>query len=312
MDIGAGDFKNPSPSQTRVLPLQGRLRKIMKPNKTYGQNFLKSPAVAERMVEAAEIRSNDLVLEVGPGKGALTEKILPHARQVFAVEKDERLVFYLTLKFKEEFKQNKLVIIGADILKFDPATVGLQAGGYKIVANIPYYITGEFLRHFLSEVVQPSKMVIMVQKEVAERILGRPKANGSLGQGKAKPNPLDSVARSAEDRFRESILSISIKAYAEPKYLETVPAELFTPKPKVDSAVIVIDKISRDFFTDVSEKRFFSVVKRGFAHKRKLLLNNLEIITLAGKKVLADCGVAPNARAENLTLRQWKYLAKNL
>ncbi|OHA26209.1 MAG: ribosomal RNA small subunit methyltransferase A [Candidatus Taylorbacteria bacterium RIFCSPHIGHO2_02_FULL_44_36] len=266
----------------------------MKPNKTYGQNFLKSPAVAERMVDAAEISSADLVLEAGPGKGALTEKLLARARQVFAVEKDERLVFYLTLKFKEEFKQNKLVIVGADILKFDPTEVGLQTGGYKIVANIPYYITGEFLRHFLSEVAQPSKMVIMVQKEVAERILAKdPRATNALG-------------------LKESILSISIKAYAEPKYLETVPAELFTPKPKVDSAVIVIDKISRDFFTDVSEKRFFNIVKRGFAHKRKLLVNNLEIITAAGKKVLADCGIAPNARAENLTLRQWKHLAENL
>lgn len=258
----------------------------MRPNKTYGQNFLKSPAVAERMVEAAEISAADLVLEVGPGKGTLTEKLLPRARQVFAVEKDERLVFYLSLKFKEEFKQNKLVIIGVDILKFDPATAGLQAGGYKIVANIPYYITGEFLRHFLSEVVSPSRMVLMVQKEVADRIL-------------------------AYDN-KESILSISIKAYGEPKYLETVGAELFTPKPKVDSAVLMIDKISKDFFADVSEKRFFGVVKRGFAHKRKLLTNNLEIVTAAGKKVLADCGVAPNARAENLTLRQWKHLAKNL
>lgn len=246
------------------------------------------------MVDVAEISSADLVLEVGPGKGALTEKLLPRTRQVFAVEKDERLVFYLTLKFKEEFKQNKLIIIGADILKFDPTSVGLQAGGYKIVANIPYYITGEFLRHFLSEVVQPSKMVIMVQKEVAERILGNsPKATGVLG-------------------LKESVLSLSVKAYAEPKYLETVNAELFTPKPKVDSVIIVIDKISRDFFTDVSEARFFNVVKRGFAHKRKLLVNNLEIITPAGKKVLADCDIAPNARAENLTLRQWKYLAKNL
>jgi len=246
------------------------------------------------MVEVAEISSADLVLEVGPGKGALTEKLLPRARQVFAVEKDERLVFYLTLKFKEEFKQNKLVIIGADILKFDPASIGLQAGGYKIVANIPYYITGEFLRHFLSEVIQPSQMVLMVQKEVAERILGNnPKATSKLG-------------------LKESILSISIKAYGEPKYLETVNAELFTPRPKVDSAVLMIDKISRDFFTDISEERFFSVVKRGFAHKRKLLVNNFEILTNAGKKVLADCGVAPNARAENVTLRQWKCLAKNL
>ena len=258
----------------------------MKPNKTYGQNFLKSPTVAERMVDAAEISSADLVLEIGPGKGALTEKLLVRARQIFAVEKDERLVFYLTLKFKDEFKNNKLVIIGADILKFDPATVGLQAGSYKIVANIPYYITGEFLRHFLSEVVSPSKMVLMVQKEVADRILAR--------------------------EAKESILSISIKAYGEPKYLETVSAELFTPKPKVDSAVLMIDKISKDFFADVSEERFFSVVKRGFAHKRKLLTNNLEIITAAGKKVLADCDIAPNARAENLSLRQWKYLAKNL
>lgn len=238
------------------------------------------------MVDAAEISSADLVLEIGPGKGALTEKLLPRARQVFAVEKDERLVFYLTLKFKEEFKQNKLMIIGADILKFDPASVGLQAGGYKIVANIPYYITGELLRHFLSEVASPSRMVLMTQKEVADRILA--------SDGK------------------ESILSISIKAYGEPKYLETVNAEFFTPKPKVDSAVIVIDKISKDFFVDVSKERFFNVVKRGFAHKRKLLANNLEIVTEAGRKVFTDCGVAQNARAENLTLRQWKFLAKNL
>ncbi len=283
-NFSAGKFRVPTKEYPRKNLAEQS--KTMRPNKTYGQNFLKSPAVAGRMVEAAEISSADLVLEIGPGKGALTEKLLPRARQVFAVEKDERLVFYLTLKFKEGFKKNKLVIVGADILKFDPATIGLQAGGYKIVANIPYYITGEFLRRFLSGVVSPAKMVLMVQKEVADRILARD--------------------------AKESILSISIKAYGEPKYLETVGAELFTPKPKVDSAMLMIDKISREFFADISEERFFNVVKRGFAHKRKLLVNNLEIVTDAGKKVLADCDVAPNARAENLTLRQWKHLAKNL
>ena len=245
-----------------------------KPKKSLGQNFLKSEKIAEEIVSAGEVGSDDIVLEVGPGKGILTEKLLEKAKKVIAVEKDEELAEFL----KDKFKNNpKLEIIRGDILKFSPMSRrDLDIGRYKIIANIPYYITSHLLRTFLESDYQPSLMVLMVQKEVAERIVGK----------------------------RESLLSISVKTYGRPEIIRKVPAGYFSPAPKVDSAVIKISGISKKFFQDISEKKFFETVKKGFSQKRKMLINNLK----AKKDDFTACNIGEKARAENLSIEQWKCL----
>ncbi|NOY35933.1 MAG: ribosomal RNA small subunit methyltransferase A, partial [bacterium] len=186
----------------------------MRPKKSLGQNFLASEAIAEEIAEAGGVGRNDTVLEAGPGKGILTGILLKKAGRVIAVEKDRQLVYFLRKKFAD---QENLEIVYGDILKFNPENYKLKTENYKIIANIPYYITSFFLRKFLESDSQPSKMVLMVQKEVAERIVGLP--------GKRK---------------KESILSISVKAYGDPKIIKIVPAGCFSPAPKVDSAVLLI------------------------------------------------------------------------
>lgn len=259
---------------------------MFRAKKSLGQNFLTSHQVIEDMVEVGAIDSHDIVVEAGPGKGILTERLLACARQVIAVEKDPRLVLHLAFKFKREIEEKKLMLITGDILTFDPSSQYLQAGGFKIVANIPYYLTGNFLRHFLSEVVAPSRMVLLLQREVVERIVAQNK--------------------------KESLLSLSVKAYGTPKYIETVPAELFTPRPRVDSAVILIENISKDFFKHMEEGQFFAVLKTGFAQKRKKLVSNLSALAPKEEvaKLFAKHDIPENVRAEDVPLHKWKALAQ--
>ena len=248
-----------------------------KPKKSLGQNFLKSDKIAQEIVSSGEVCVEDIVLEVGPGEGMLTKELVKKAKKVIAVEKDEQLVEFLKEKFAKEISDGKLEIVSDDILKFNPSDHQLSAGGYKIVANIPYYITSYFLRTFLESDHQPSLMVLMVQKEVAERIIGK--------KG-------------------ESLLSISVKAYGDPKIIREVPASYFSPAPKVYSAVLKISNISKNFFKDIGERNFFETVKKGFSQKRKMLINNLK----TDKSVFAFCNIDEKARAENVSLDQWKCL----
>src|SRR3989344_1727463 len=146
--------------------------KTSKPKKSLGQNFLKSEKIAEEIVSAGEVGPDDVVLEVGPGKGILTEKLSEKAKKVIAVEKDEQLIEFLKEKFAENVKNGKLELVSEDILKFNPNSYKLQPNSYKLIANIPYYITSHLLRTFLESSHQPSLMVLMVQKVVAERIIG--------------------------------------------------------------------------------------------------------------------------------------------
>ena len=251
---------------------------MSKPKKSLGQNFLKSEKVAEEIVSAGEVCPDDIVLEVGPGKGILTEKLLEKAKKVIAVEKDEELVYFLSQKFSEEIKNEKLELISGDILHLEAKL----PSEYKIIANIPYYITSHLLRTFLESDCQPSLMVLMVQKEVAERIMGK--------------------------NNKESLLSISVKAYGCPEIIRYAPAGYFSPAPKVDSAVIKISGISKKFFQDIGEKKFFETVKKGFSQKRKMLINNLK----AKKDDFTACNIDEKARAENLSLEQWKCLTVNV
>jgi 16S rRNA (adenine1518-N6/adenine1519-N6)-dimethyltransferase len=289
--------------------------------KSLGQNFLHAPNVISAMIKAANISAESHVLEVGPGKGALTEKILLTSAHVIAVEKDDRAIAFLQEKFSRDTKTGKFKLIHGDILDFDPKNLDLNAdelicGEYIIAANIPYYLTGEFLRKFLESSCQPKRMILMLQKEVAKRITVN------------THNAHQTVGKKTE---KESILSISVKAYGKPSYITTVPARYFRPIPNVDSAVLLIDDISKEFFdikdikkgenTDQFEKKFFSVVKAGFAHKRKVLIKNLENlenireiggIDLSHRKILEkiwqERGYSPKIRAEELALDDWKAI----
>ena len=163
----------------------------IKAKKSLGQNFLKSKTALLAMIKAGEIISDDIVLEIGPGQGALTEKILETGAKVIAVEKDDRLIEVLDEKFAESVKNSQFTLIHGDILELDLNKMGLKNGNFKLIANIPYYITGLIFRKFLSGDIQPKKLVIMVQKEIADRIVAR--------DGK------------------ESLLSLSVKAYGDVK-----------------------------------------------------------------------------------------------
>ncbi len=265
----------------------------MKAKKSLGQNFLKSEIALKKIIEAGEIKKTDVILEIGPGKGALTEKLLEKSNFVVAIEKDRELFEFLKEKFAPQIKSNSLVLLNEDILEFNPSEAFSSFSKtfhYKIIANIPYNITGAILKKFLTEKHQPECMVLMVQHEVAKRIVARPRHSGA--------------------RAKESILSISVKAYGEPKMIMKVAARYFSPAPKVDSAIIAIKNISRKTFKEnnVDEEKFWEIVKTGFAHKRKKLSSNLKNLSKYGD--VASVEKLGNKRAEDLALSDWISLAK--
>lgn len=266
----------------------------MNAKKSLGQNFLTSLSVVSDIVRAAKVTESDVVVEVGPGKGILTGALLKKASRVIAVEKDARLIPYLNEKFKEEIKNKNLTLVHGDILHFNPNSYLLTHNSYKLVANIPYYITGELIRFFLEHKIKPSSITILVQKEVGKRIVARPTRAG--GDGK------------------ESILSISVKLFGEPRYIKKVRAELFSPKPKVDSAILTIEKISAPFKTKTEQDRFFKILKAGYAHKRKILAGNLRrhFGGETTRSAFDACHINEKTRAENLSLSDWKCLASRL
>lgn len=254
--------------------------------KSLGQHFLISKKVVLDMIEAANVLVGDRVVEVGPGRGVLTRTLLDRGAGVVAIEKDELLAEELKEIFSKEIKDGKLVLLAEDILEIADWTEKKRTAffgkKYKVVANIPYYISGALFELFLSLPIQPESITFLVQKEVAQR----------------------AVAKSG----KESLLSLSIKCYGKPRYVRPVKKTLFRPIPKVDSAIITITDISRDFFSHFSEKDFFITTKKGFAHKRKLLKGNLNLATGA----LTKAGLSEKARAEDLTLSDWSKLIKTL
>ena len=274
---------------------------MIKAKKSLGQHFLKSEKITSDIILASNISANDTVLEIGPGQGILTLELLKSAKKVIAVEKDNRLIPALSEKFKEEIKSGKLILIEKDILDLNISRTVLDTkGGYEVVANIPYYITGQFLRKFLQSKYQPKSMTLLVQKEVAERIVAK--------DGK------------------ESLLSLSVKVFGTPKYIRTVPKSFFRPRPKVDSAILHISNISRDNFSntpyvghrergeDFFEKLFFKVIHAGFAHKRKQLLPNLSNLFRKDHliRVFEICKINPKSRAEDISLEKWLELCDRL
>lgn len=267
----------------------------MNAKKSLGQHFLRSVRALVAIVKAGEVDKKDTILEIGPGTGILTEKLLETGAKVIAVEKDYELFESLKSKFGKEIKNGRLELIHDDILKSDLSK--LAASSYKLVANIPYNITGAILKKFLETNYQPEKMILLVQKEVAERIVARNKPHSAKAS-----------------RGKESILSISVKAYGTPRYIETVKAGSFVPAPKVDSAIITIENISKDFFTNFTEKEFFNIVRAGFKSKRKKLFSNISTIFTKAKvrEIFLKLNLDDNLRAEDTEIKIWRELATHL
>jgi 16S rRNA (adenine1518-N6/adenine1519-N6)-dimethyltransferase len=248
--------------------------------KSLGQNFLVNQGVVGRIIKAAELSSNDKVVEVGPGSGILTKELALHAGQVVAVEKDSRAIELL----KKELPRT-VTIIEDDILTFDPQTVNLKEGEYKVVANLPYYITSHFLRLMLDPAVagwpRPELAVLMVQKEVAQRMT-------------AKPPDMN-------------LLALSVQYYADAEIVMRVSRGSFRPIPNVDSAIIkLIPKNKFDFD--------FGIIKMGFQNKRKTLVNNLSSGYTKEKIIesLRQLGLGEKIRPENLSLEDWSRLSSVL
>lgn len=254
----------------------------MKAKKSLGQHFLHSPQIISDIVSAGKVQKGDVVIEIGPGEGILTLALLSTSAHVIAVEKDDRLIPELQRKFSREIAEKQLELIHADIL--DIGLPHITSSPYKVVANIPYYITGQIIRMFLESDKQPESMTLLVQKEVAERIVAR-----------------DS---------KESLLSLSVKIFGEPKLVRAVPRGAFSPQPKVDSAVLCIENIGRDKFGDINPKTFFEIIHAGFAHKRKQLLPNLSALYKKDDliKNFKVCGIDLKVRAEDIPLHKWLEL----
>lgn len=271
----------------------------MIPNKLLGQNFIRCPWVTSTMLKAAELKDSDTVLEVGAGTGILTKEMLKRARTVIAVEKDKDLIVRYLRPLEKDYKN--LEIIEGDILKIFPnlaITYHLEPKTYKLVSNIPYYLTSHLLRVLLEKEPRPHTIVLTVQKEVAERICAKPNYRSSTSIGKM------------------NLLAISVQTFGKPEIIKKVPADCFWPKPKVDSAIIKIDHISDDFFVKnkISSENFFKIIKTAFSSKRKMLINTLAV--LAGDKnkareLLTIAGLSEKSRPEELGLEHWAKLVRS-
>jgi len=248
---------------------------------------LKDKKILEAMACAAELSKSDIVLEIGPGTGTLTEVLARYAKKVIAVEKDRDLIPAL----REKLKSCKNVeIIEGDILKISDFQFPIfkQIKNYKIVANLPYYITSRFLRLFLSETKFRTKlMVLMIQKEVAERIMARGK--------------------------HESLLSLSVKVYGKPEIIKIVPRGAFSPPPKVDSAIIKISNISDKFFTEnkMNPDKFFEILRLAFQKKRKMLRNSIFSKSDFKNPRSRTSEYFAARRPEELSLEDWAEIISN-
>ena len=251
------------------------------PKKSLGQHWLKDPEILADIAEAAELTGDDVVLEIGPGLGTLTSRLLARANSVIAVEFDADLA----RKLPGQFPGKKLTVINQDILQFD---LNQLPKNYKVVANVPYYITSKIVEKLMTAENKPSIAVLLVQKEVAERI--------AAGAGNM------------------SVLSVSVQIFAEAELDIEVPRQFFTPPPKVDSQVVVLITRNNPLITPEDQKDFFRIVKAGFSAKRKKLRSSLSgglgIDKSVAEELLKNAGISPDARAEDLAIDDWKRLLK--
>ena len=251
------------------------------PKKSLGQHWLKDPEILADIAEAAELTGDDVVLEIGPGLGTLTSRLLARANSVTAVEFDADLA----RKLPGQFPGKKLTVVNQDILQFD---LNQLPKNYKVVANVPYYITSKIVEKLMTAENKPSIAVLLVQKEVAERI--------------------------AAEAGNMSILSVSVQIFAEAELDIEVPRQFFTPPPKVDSQVVVLRTRNNPLITPEDQRDFFRIVKAGFSAKRKKLRSSLSgglvIDKSVAEELLKNAGISPDARAEDLAIEDWKKLLK--
>lgn len=268
----------------------------IRPKKGLGQNFLVDPVHLAHIVAAAGLTADDLVLEVGPGPGVLTDLIAAEAGRVVAVELDDRLIPFLRRRYAD---RPHVTIIHADILAVDVAALLQEASSsqnpvssirYKVVANLPYYVTSAAIRHLLEATAPPDLLVLTVQREVAERMVAQPP--------------------------HMSLLALGVQFYCTGQIVARVPSGAFHPVPKVDSAVVRLDRRPAPVAADIAADRFFTVARAGFCQPRKQLRNSLAAgLSMAPAAVeawLSSAGVDPKRRAETLTLTEWADLARAL
>jgi 16S rRNA (adenine1518-N6/adenine1519-N6)-dimethyltransferase len=253
-------------------------------SKGLGQNFLQDLTALEKIVETAGIQPDDVVLEIGPGLGSLTRYLALSAKSVMAVELDRELIPVLQTVLAPY--PNARVVEG-DILQVSPSSL-VETDDYLVVANVPYYITSAIFRHLLETSPRPRRMVLTIQKEVAERIC-------------AKPGDM-------------SLLALSVQVYGEPKIAAILPAEAFFPIPKVDSAIIRVDMLPQPRIPAPLLNTFFQMAKAGFSQKRKTLRNSLSaglrLSTFDAGQLLEQAGIDPMRRAETLSLDEWGSLCQ--
>ncbi|HLV43364.1 MAG TPA: 16S rRNA (adenine(1518)-N(6)/adenine(1519)-N(6))-dimethyltransferase RsmA [Aggregatilineales bacterium] len=254
----------------------------IQPKKSLGQNFMVEPNALRRMAEAAQVGPDDAVLEIGAGLGALTDVLAEQARRVVAIEVDDRFVPFLRSRYT---RLPHVEIVRADILDADPAELmGEDAGQYKVVANVPYYITSAILRHLLESGAPPSLIVMTVQREVAERIIAQP---GSM-----------------------SLLAVSVQYYGKPSLVTRLSAANFYPRPDVESAIVRVEphKAGPPLPPEEAEP-FFRVVRAGFSQPRKQIKNSLAagLHTDPARATawLEAAGIDPRRRPETLSLDEW-------
>ena len=251
------------------------------PKKSLGQHWLKDPEILADIAEAAELTGDDVVLEIGPGLGTLTSRLLARANSVTAVEFDADLA----RKLPGQFPGKKLTVVNQDILQFD---LNQLPKNYKVVANVPYYITSKIVEKLMTAENKPSIAVLLVQKEVAERI--------------------------AAEAGNMSILSVSVQIFAEAELDIEVPRQFFTPPPKVDSQVVVLRTRNNPLITPEDQRDLFRSVQAGFSAKRKKLRSSLSgglgIDKSVAEELLKNAGISPDARAEDLAIEDWKRLLK--
>uniref|UniRef100_A0A7C4KFQ4 Ribosomal RNA small subunit methyltransferase A n=1 Tax=Anaerolinea thermolimosa TaxID=229919 RepID=A0A7C4KFQ4_9CHLR len=286
-DAGSGQRASDFALNLPPLEISALLRAHgLRPQRDLGQNFLADSSILRRIVQAAELPPEAAVLEVGPGLGSLTRWLAAVARRVVAVELDDHLLPVL-----EEVLGGlgNVEIVQGDILRLDPATL-MHEDGYFVTANIPYYITSALIRHLLEARVKPRRIVLTVQREVAERICAVP---GEM-----------------------SLLALSVQMYGRPRVALRIPAGAFIPPPRVDSAVVRIDLYEAPPYSESLREAIFRVAKAGFSQKRKTLRNalagGLQISPVESGALLEQAGIDPQRRAETLALEEWAALAQAL
>ena len=255
----------------------------LRPNKKLGQNFLQDPAILDKIVSIAEVAATDTVLEIGPGLGSLTRHLALNAKEVVTVEIDKKIIPALRASLAGYANSN---IVEADILDVPPDSI-IDSSNYLVVANIPYYITSAILRHLLENPPRPKRMILTIQKEVAERIC---------------------------ETKKMSLLALSVQVFGKPEIAGKIPAGAFYPPPNVDSAVIKIELYDKPLIPNNQLDDFFKLAKAGFGQKRKTLRNSLSaglhIASTDAEELLTKAEIDPRRRAETLSLDEWRILTE--